>query len=97
MGHPNDEFQIKDPTLLQYYHLVRKVVQSAFEQVHIQHIPRSKNVKADILTKLASTNLKSRHRSLLHQTLSAPSITHTFHTLTQHQADNWTTPYIQYL
>jgi len=31
VGHLNDEFQIKDPTLLQYYHLVRKVVQSAFE------------------------------------------------------------------
>ena len=26
VGHLNDEFQIKDPTLLQYYHLVRKVV-----------------------------------------------------------------------
>jgi len=65
VGHLNDEFQIKDPTLLQYYHLVWKVVQSAFEQVYIQHIPRSENVRADILSKLASTKLKSRHRSLL--------------------------------
>ena len=84
VGHLNDEFQIKDPTLLQYYHLVRKVVQSTFEQVCIQHIPRSENVRADILSKLASTKLKSCHRSLLHQTLSAPSITNTCHTLTQH-------------
>jgi len=29
--------------------------------------------------------------------MSAPSITNTCHTLTQHQADNWTTPYILYL
>jgi len=35
VGHLNDKFQIKDSTLLQYYHLVRKVVQSAFEQVRI--------------------------------------------------------------
>jgi len=97
VGHLNDEFQIKDPTLLQYYHLVQKVIQSAFEQVRIQHIPKSENVKADILSKQANTKLKSRHRSLLQQTLSTPSITHTCHTLTQHQADNWTTPYIQYL
>ena len=35
MGHLNDKFQIKDPTLLQYYHLVCNVIQSTFEQVHI--------------------------------------------------------------
>ena len=26
VGHLNDEFQIKDPTLLQYYHLIQKVI-----------------------------------------------------------------------
>ena len=88
IGNLNDEFQIKDPTLLQYYHLVRKVVQSAFEQVRIQHILRSENVRADILSKLANTKLKSCHRSLLQQILSAPSMTNTCHNLTQHQADN---------
>jgi len=97
VDHLNVEFQIKDPTLLQYYHLVWKVVQSAFDQVRIQHIPRSENVRADISSKLASTKLKGHHRSLLQQTLSAPSITNTCHTLTQHQVNNWTTPYIQYL
>ena len=77
--------------------MVRTVIQSAFDQVRIQHIPRSENIRADILSKLASTKLKSCHRSLLQQTLSAPSIINTYHNLTQHQADNWTTPYIQYL
>ena len=82
IGHLNDEFQIKDPTLLQYYHLVRVVTQSAFDQVRIQHIPKTDNIRADILSKLATTKLKSRHRSLLQQTLSAPSITNTCHNLT---------------
>jgi len=61
VGHLNDEFQIKDPILLQYYHLVRAVIQSAFERVRIEHIPRTDNIRADILSKLASTKLKSRH------------------------------------
>jgi len=65
MGHLNDEFQIKDVILLQYYHLVRNVIQYAFDRVCVQHIPRSENFRADILSKLASTKLKSRHRSLL--------------------------------
>ncbi|XP_027903608.1 uncharacterized protein LOC114163499 [Vigna unguiculata] len=95
IGHLNEEFQIKDPTLLQYYHLVRNVIKSAFDRVCIQHIPRSENVRANILSKLASTKLKSRHRSLLQQTLSAPSITHIC--LNVDNAENWTTPYIQYL
>ena len=100
IGHLNDEFQIKDPILLQYYHLVRAIIQSAFERVRIEHIPRNDNIRADILSKLASTKLKSRHRSLLEQTLSTPSITHTCQNLahaptdniTPSQSHNWTTP-----
>jgi len=105
VGHLNDEFQIKDPIFLQYYHLVRVVIQSAFERVRIEHISRIDNIRADILSKLASTKLKSRHRSLLYQTLSTPSITNTCQNLTHSPTDNttppqshnWTTPYIQYL
>ena len=105
VGHLNDEFQIKDPTLLKYYHLVCVVIQSAFDHVRIEHIPRTNNIRADIPSKLANTKLKSRHRSLLQQTLSIPSIINTCHNLTHTiadnlthpQAHNWTTPYIQYL
>jgi len=57
IGHLNDDFQIKDPILLQYYHLVRAVIQSAFEQVRIEHIPRIDNIRVDILSKLANTKL----------------------------------------
>jgi len=105
VGHLNDEFQIKDPILLQYYHMVCTVIQSAFERVRIEHIPWTDNILADILSKLASTKLKSRHQSLLQKTLSTPSITHTYQNLTHASTDNttlsknhnWTTPYIQYL
>jgi len=105
VGHLNDEFQIKDSILQQCYHLVHAVIQSAFERVRIEHIPRTDNIRANILSKLASTKLKSCHRSLLQQTLSTPSITHTCQNLTHSPADNttppqshnWTIPYIQYL
>jgi len=92
LGHLNDELQIKDPILLQYYHLVRVVIQSAFEQVHIEHIPKTDTIRADILSKLASTKLKSCHRSLLQQTLSTPSITNTCHNLTHTPTNNITPP-----
>ena len=95
MGHLNDEFQIKDATLLQYYHLVRSVIQFDFDRVCVQHIPRSENVKVDILSKLERTKLKSKHRSLLQQTLSGPCITNIC--LNLDNTENWTTPYIQYL
>jgi len=65
IGHLNDEFQIKDATLLQYYHLVCNVIQSEFDRVYSQHIPRGENVRANVLSKLASTKLKGRHKSLL--------------------------------
>jgi len=42
VGNLNDKFQIKDPILLQYYHLVRAIIQSAFEQVRIEHIPKDR-------------------------------------------------------
>jgi len=61
VGHLNDEFQIKDPILLQYYHLVRTVIQSTFEKVRVEHIPRTDNVRANILSKLANTKLKNRN------------------------------------
>jgi len=105
VGHLNDEFQIRDPIFLQYYHLVHAVIQSTFERVRIEHIPRTDNIRANILSKLANTKLKSHHRSLLQQTLSTPSITNTCQNLTHSPVDNttppqshnWTTPYIQYL
>ena len=95
VGHLNNEFQIKDATLLQYYHLVCNVIQSAFDRVCVQHMSRSENVRADILSKLPSIKLKSRHKSLLQQTLSTPSITNIC--LNLDHTKNWTTPYIQYL
>jgi len=47
--------------------VVRNVIQSAFERVRVQHIPRTKIVTADILSKLAST--KPTHIPLTRNTI----------------------------
>ena len=88
IGHLNDEFQMKDPTLLQYYQLVCSVIQIAFDRLCVKHIPKSKNVRVDILSKLANTKLKSQHKSFLQQTLSAPSTTNICLNLDTNPADN---------
>jgi len=54
VGHLNDEYQIKDLMLFQYYHLVYDIISSNFNEITIQHIPRGNNTRADALSKLAS-------------------------------------------
>jgi len=96
VGHLNDEYQIKDPMLLHYYHLVRDIMSSSFDEITIQHIPRGDNTRADALSKLARTTKKGKYKSLLQQTLTAPSTANTCMNL--HTNDNnWMTPYKQYL
>jgi len=96
MGHLNDEYQIKNPMLLQYYHLVRDVMNSSFDEITIQHIPRGDNMRVKTLSKLASTRKKEKYKSLLHQTLMAPSIANTYLNLHTNN-DNWMSPHIYYL
>jgi len=73
MGHLNGEYQVKDTMLSQYYHTVTTLIEH-FETFKIKHVPRSNNTRADILSKLANTKKKVRHKSLLQYTLSIPSI-----------------------
>jgi len=73
VGHLNGEYQVKDTMLSQYYHTVTALIEH-FEAFKIEHVPRSNNTRADILSKLASTKKRGRYKSLLQHTLSIPSI-----------------------
>jgi len=95
VGHLINEFKIKDATLLQYCHLVDNIMKSCFDEVTIQHIHRGDNTRADALSQLASTKHKGRYKSLLQQTLVAPSTTNTC--LNLERANSWMTPYEHYL
>ncbi|XP_057725573.1 uncharacterized protein LOC130941176 [Arachis stenosperma] len=89
----NQSFQTKDPVLSKYVILVKNLM-DRFSKIEIYHIARDQNHRADILSKLAST--QSHTASLLQSTLhepsiDIPSISHI------EQEVGWQKPYIQYL
>jgi len=73
VGHITGEFQVKDLLLSKYYHKVRTLLQG-FSSSKVEHIRREHNARADLLSKLASTKKRSHHKSLVQQTLEAPSV-----------------------
>nr|KYP38827.1 Retrovirus-related Pol polyprotein from transposon 17.6 [Cajanus cajan] len=75
-GQVNGTFQIKDPTLLLYFHAFHKL-KSNFEEVRVTHTPREHNLRADQLAKLASSKKTSHLRSVIQQQLLSPSINET--------------------
>jgi len=59
VSHLTGEYQVKDTLLLQYYHIVRYMIDS-FLEVKLDHVLRSGDVRADILSKLANTKAKRK-------------------------------------
>jgi len=96
VGHLNDDYQVKDTLLSQYYHTVTALIEH-FEAFKIEHVPRSNNTRADLLSKLASTKKKGRYKSLLQHTLSIPSIEQTNQCLNITTAGTWMEPFVTYL
>ncbi|XP_015961768.1 uncharacterized protein LOC107485744 [Arachis duranensis] len=89
----NQVFQTKDQLLLRYLELVQQLVKG-FQKIEIRHVPRDQNHRADILSKLATT--QSQTATLLQSTLDKPSI-HSINTLNTVNETSWQLPYIQYL
>lgn len=69
----DDNFQIKDDQLLQYFHKARELGND-FKTLVLKHIPREENVQVDSLSKLANDKGKSRLSSMIRQVLMKPSI-----------------------
>ncbi|XP_020209186.1 uncharacterized protein LOC109794123 [Cajanus cajan] len=66
-------FQIKEPHLLNYFHLFQRI-KDDFEEVQVQHIPRNDNERADRLARLASSRKPGHLNTLLQHELQTPSI-----------------------
>ncbi|XP_072077913.1 uncharacterized protein [Arachis hypogaea] len=62
----NRDYQTRDPLLQQYLTKVNKLNEE-FDLVTIQHIPRERNTRADLLSKLASTKPGQDNRSLIQE------------------------------
>nr|KYP43468.1 Uncharacterized protein Mb2253c family [Cajanus cajan] len=65
-------YQTKEPQL-QRYNLMVSHLTSSFDHFQIKHVPRAHNVRADLLSKLASTKRPGQHKTIIQETISAPS------------------------
>nr|XP_025665276.1 uncharacterized protein LOC112763957 [Arachis hypogaea] len=93
----NGDYQTRDPLLQQYLAKVNKL-KEGFERVTIQHVPRERNARADLLSKLASTKPGHGNKSLIQEVIKSPSVSTTTNThLTLSNQGSWTYPILQYL
>ncbi|XP_020963591.1 uncharacterized protein LOC107646053 [Arachis ipaensis] len=70
----NGTYQDKDSLLQKYLEKVKELSKQ-FEDVTIQHIPRERNTRADLLSKLASTKPGAGNRSLIQGLIKEPVVT----------------------
>ncbi|XP_016173492.1 uncharacterized protein LOC107615997 [Arachis ipaensis] len=66
-------YQARDPLLQKYLEKVREMT-SQFQEVIIQHVPRERNTRADLLSKLASTKPGTGNRSLIQGMVKEPTV-----------------------
>ncbi|XP_072066700.1 uncharacterized protein [Arachis hypogaea] len=69
----NGSYQARDLLLQKYLEKVKEIT-SQFQEVIIQHVPRERNTRADLLSKLASTKPGSGNRSLIQGMVKEPTV-----------------------
>ncbi|XP_025703666.1 uncharacterized protein [Arachis hypogaea] len=88
----NGSYQAKDPLLQKYLEKVKSLSQK-FEEVTVHHVPRERNTRADLLSKLASTKPGEGNRSLIQGMTREPAITLHMTTL----GSSWLDPITNFL
>ncbi|XP_061356900.1 uncharacterized protein LOC133301290 [Gastrolobium bilobum] len=84
-------YQVKRPLLAKYLERARRIM-ADFEKAEVSHIPRSENNRADILSKLASTKGWGNHRTVIEQSIPAPTCI-----MQISRGNDWRTPIIEYV
>lgn len=69
----NGEYEARDATMIKYSRMV-KALMTQFEECSVEHIPREENMKADALSKFASSEIEDYAGNVYFQVLKAPSI-----------------------
>ncbi|XP_072090523.1 uncharacterized protein [Arachis hypogaea] len=93
----NGDYQTRDPLLQQYLAKVNKLKEE-FNHVTIRDVPRERNARADLLSKLDSTKPGHGNKSLIQEVIKSPSISTTANAyLTLFHQGSWTYPILQYL
>ncbi|XP_057721018.1 uncharacterized protein LOC130935331 [Arachis stenosperma] len=88
----NGSYQTKDPLLQKYLEKVKSLSQK-FEEITVHHVPRERNTRADLLSKLASTKPGESNRSLIQGMTREPAITLHVTSL----GSSWLDPIIHFL
>ncbi|XP_025692656.1 uncharacterized protein [Arachis hypogaea] len=88
----NRSYQARDSLLQKYLEKVKDLSRK-FEEVTIQHVPRERNTRADLLSKLASTKPGEGNRSLIQGKLKEPAVTLHLSKL----SPSWLDPIIDFL
>ncbi|XP_016168240.1 uncharacterized protein LOC107610752 [Arachis ipaensis] len=70
----NGTYQARDSLLQKYLEKVKELSKQ-FEEVTIQHVPRERNTRVDLLSKLASTKPGVGNRSLIQGLIKEPAVT----------------------
>ncbi|XP_072064281.1 uncharacterized protein [Arachis hypogaea] len=67
-------YQARDSLLQKYLARVRKLSEE-FDEIMVHHVPRERNTRADLLSKLASTKPGTGNRSLIQGLVKEPTVT----------------------
>ncbi|XP_071708660.1 uncharacterized protein [Rutidosis leptorrhynchoides] len=93
----NGGFEAKDISMKQYLQLVEKISKK-FETLEVVQIPRNKNKKADVLSKLATLTFDHLHKKVLVEVLKDKSVDEKVVVATVEEREPcWITPYVKYL
>ena len=69
----NGDYEAKKETMKEYLRII-KALMAQFDECHIEHIPREENVKANSLSKYASSKIERYPRIVYYEVLRTPTI-----------------------
>nr|KYP73663.1 hypothetical protein KK1_006310 [Cajanus cajan] len=92
----NGAYQTKDTLLQRYFHAASQRI-SSFDEFTIHHVPREQNVRADLLSKLASTKCPGQHQAIIQETLNSPSLDDKVVNANDNEDQGWMTGIWSYL
>src|ERR1044072_6699401 len=72
------------------------MLKQEFQSFGIEHIPREKNERADLLAKLASTKKPGYNQSVIQETVHRPTV-EVEEVFCLQEGENWFTPITSYL
>ncbi|XP_057452766.1 uncharacterized protein LOC130744612 [Lotus japonicus] len=89
-------YQVRDEQLARYLVIVKQLM-THFDKVDIEHVPREKNTRADVLAKLASTRRPENKKFVIQETLSGPSVDDESIMLIDEPPESWMDPIFKVL